>query len=92
MADHKRMEFDRLADLMALSPEEFARFLPDFVAWFEFSKAMQELGGQVQNMTWIDDGRPGEVSRVQLTAKDTGEVTEIVMPGFEPVPPETPHG
>ncbi|WP_140838140.1 hypothetical protein [Variovorax guangxiensis] len=76
--------FDRFADLMVLSREEFERFLPDLVAWFDFGKGMQALGAEVQGLTWLDDGRSGELNSVELTIKETGAKRLVHMPGFEP--------
>lgn len=79
-ASHREHAFDRLTDLLALSPQEFDRFLPDLMAWFAFSKIIHDSGGEVERMLWIDDGRPGELDRVEVTDKATGETQVIPMP------------
>ena len=77
--------FDRFAEIMDLTPDEFDRFLPDFVAWFTFGKEMQAVGAEVTGLSWVDDGRMGEINSVELTVKETGVTTLHYMPGFEPV-------
>jgi hypothetical protein len=74
-AEHK---IETILDMLKLSPEEFARFLPDLVAWYGLGRATQELGGKMLGMTWRDDGRPGEVHSVKahLTGTD-GQVLRV---------------
>jgi hypothetical protein len=66
-AEHK---IETVLDVLKLTPEEFARFLPDFVAWHELGREMQEMGAEMVAMTWRDDGRPGEIHSVEAHIMD----------------------
>lgn len=73
-------KFETLADIALIDESEFYRFLPDFVAWFYAAKSMQDLGGTVTNMTWFDDGKPGELSAIDIRTSD-GQVERIQVGG-----------
>jgi hypothetical protein len=82
MNDERRLE--TLVDLVKLTPDEFARFLPDLIVWYQFGREMQTLGAEVTGMRWRDDGKPGEIHSVEAhivteDGKDTGRVE--VWPG-----------
>lgn len=64
-------------DMLALTPEEFKRFLPDLFAWYVISK--EALGATATGFIWIDDGKSGEVHSVLATITETGE--QQVWPG-----------
>lgn len=70
--------FTTLAEIAALTPEEFGRMLPDFVIWHRYASAAHIAAETVsQGFTWIDDGRPGELHSVSLN-----DVTVIKGPAF----------
>ena len=69
-AEHK---LSTLAQIALLTPEQFGRMLPDFIAWYEFSQVAQRTEGiSSSGFTWIDDGQPGEVTAIYLTDAETG--------------------
>jgi hypothetical protein len=75
-AEHK---IETVLDMLKLSPEEFARFLPDLVTWYAFGQEMKAIGGQVTTLIWYDDGKPGEIHSVKAhivdeAGNDTGRV------------------
>lgn len=72
-------EFERLVDTLALTEEEFGRFMPDFAAWWVVCKSAKAIGADPVNMTWVDDGLPGQIHHVTLMVKETGQ--ELVIPG-----------
>jgi hypothetical protein len=78
--EHK---LDTLVDLLKLTPDEFARFLPDLMVWHRFGRDAQVLGMEVIGLKWRDDGRPGEIhsteAHITVDGKDTGRVE--VWPG-----------
>jgi hypothetical protein len=70
--------FEKLADLLTLSPEEFDRMIPDLIAWYELAKGLEAmLGAEAQNFTWVDDGKPGELFAVDLLYKSTGKTQTL---------------
>ena len=71
------IRLDTIADFLALTPAQFERMLPDFVAWHALAKLAIEAGAESSKFTWIDDGKPGDLSSVSLTIKETGEVMEF---------------
>lgn len=74
----KHHEFTKLAEIAALTPEEFGRMLPDFVIWHRYASAAHIAAETVSHgFTWIDDGRPGELHSVILN-----DVTVIKGPTF----------
>ena len=78
-----RHQLESLAQIAALTPEQFGRMLPDFIAWYEF---MQSIKGGIVTTTgfeWVDDGRPGEISAVSITELETGKRHEFIIAGFE---------
>jgi hypothetical protein len=79
----KEHKLETLVDLFKLTPDEFARFLPDLIVWYQFGREMQTVGGQVTNLIWRDDGRSGEIHSVKAhiteDGNDTGRVE--VWPG-----------
>lgn len=78
--NNKEITFTTVADLTSITGKDFERFLPDFVAWFYAAKSMQDLGGTVTNMTWLDDGKPGELSAIDIRTPD-GQVERIQVGG-----------
>lgn len=82
-------KLDSVLDMLKLSPEQFARMLPDLVMWYEWCKSAEQIEGvTVTGFTWVDDGRPGEVHSVAATIVKDGEPTgeKQVFPGsaYEP--------
>ena len=79
----KEHKLDTLVDLLKLTPEEFARFLPDLIVWYQSGRELQALGGEMTGLIWRDDGRPGEIhsteAHITVDGKDTGRVE--VWPG-----------
>jgi nitroreductase len=65
--EHK---IETILDVLKLSPEEFARFLPDLVAWHEIGREMQAIGAEMTGMVWRDDGKPGEIHSVTAHIMD----------------------
>lgn len=72
----KQITFTTVADLTSITVKDFERFLPDFVTWFYAAKSIQDLGGIVYNMTWIDDGKPGGIV-YNMTCIDDGKPCEL---------------
>lgn len=72
-------EFDlsHVKDIAKLSEEQFARMLPDFVTWFHYAKVFEAEGGEATGFIWCDDGRPGEITRVDCTDPNTGQQFSI---------------
>jgi hypothetical protein len=68
--------FTALTDLLALTDDEFERFIPDLFAWRAFCKGFAEDGIEVGALRWTDDGKPG-ISGVVVVEKETGETTLI---------------
>lgn len=63
-------EINGVLDVLALDEQQFERFLPDLVAWYFFGKKVQEAGGVVNGLVWVDDGKAGEIDEVLLEKKD----------------------
>ena len=74
----KEHKLETLVDLLKLTPEEFARFLPDLIVWYQFGREMQAVGAEMLGFDWRDDGRTGEIHSVKAhiteDGKDTGRV------------------
>jgi hypothetical protein len=66
-AEHK---IETILDMLKLSPEEFARFLPDLVTWYAYGQEIKALGGELTGMVWRDDGREGEIHSVKAHIMD----------------------
>jgi hypothetical protein len=75
----KKHELTHIKDFLKLTPEEFARMLPDLVAWYGFSKEIESVeGSEISGrLLWYDDGKPGEIHSVVLREKGTGR-TEVL--------------
>ena len=69
MTEHRIV---KITDLLDLSPEEFARMLPDLQAWVEFARPLKACGADSVAFIWFDDGKPGVLSRTTITFKATG--------------------
>ena len=70
-------KLETLAQIALFSEDEFARMLPDLMAWFAFSKQAQKVGAITTGFTWIDDANPGSISSVVITDPITGQTMEI---------------
>lgn len=66
-----------LADIAALTPDEFERFLPDLIAWHGVSTAISAIGATSLSLNWCDDGRPGIMTYIDLTVGDKTERVEL---------------
>ena len=73
----KEHRFERLTDMLTLEPEEASRMLPDLLMWIGLAKEAQAAGADVISFIWVDDGKPGEFSHIDLTNPDTGESVRI---------------
>lgn len=62
----KSHKFTTLAEIAALTPEEFGRMLPDFVLWHSYASTGHTVGLVALGFDWIDDGKPGELSHVTI--------------------------
>lgn len=74
-----RHDIKTVTDMLKLSEEEFARMLPDLVAWYSLGVDLQALGAEVRTFIWVDDGKPGEIHHGEITIKETGE--KYIVPG-----------
>lgn len=79
----KQYTFKSINDVLVLDENEFIRFIPDFIAWFGLMKTIVEVGAESIGMTWVDDGKGGEIHSVSLTIKETGEEVLIKGSAFE---------
>ena len=72
-------EFDlsHVKDIAKLSEEQFARMLPDFITWFHYAKVFESAGVEATGFIWCDDGRSGEITRVDCTDPNTGQQFSI---------------
>lgn len=78
----KKQEIATVLDILALSEEEFARFIPDLLAWYCMCKAATGMGAEVTGFTWYDDGKAGEIHSIDATIKGTGEKQQWRGPAF----------
>lgn len=59
--------FEKMEDLLILTPEQFERFIPDLKEWIEFRNKFKRIAenlppefiGPSDGMKWIDDGEVG---------------------------------
>ena len=68
MSAPKEYRLDHIADFAKLSRDQFERMLPDFLAWFDYAKRLEDLGilANAVGFTWIDDNKPGNIQRVAI--------------------------
>lgn len=78
------IEIKKLGDILNLDDEQFARFLPDFVAWRNASRCyLSMLGAKFDanpqagpmpehdvSILWTDDGDIGRVTDLHITIGD----------------------
>jgi hypothetical protein len=69
----KEHKLETLVDVLALTPDEFARFLPDLMVWHQFGREAQALGCEILGMKWRDDGRSGEIHSVTAHITEDGK-------------------
>jgi hypothetical protein len=55
-----------LQDIAQLTPDEFQRFLPDFVVWHTYAQQAIKTGLLCNGINWTDDGEPG-LSYISVT-------------------------
>lgn len=65
-------KLNTIQQFAALSPEQFARMLPDFLAWHYLCHEAQKLGATAVGFTWVDDGNSGQIHSVDIFEPDTG--------------------
>lgn len=76
------IKIETMADILALSPEQFGRFLPDLAAWFVFSKQAKEIGAVVSEMTWVDDNKQGQIHHVHVVDMEGNSLGIVKGPAF----------
>lgn len=76
------MKIDTIADILALSPEQFGRFVPDLAAYFVFAKEAEKIGGTVSGMIWVDDNKPGQIHSVRVVDTDGNSIATVNGPAF----------
>ena len=67
---------EKIIDILALTEDEFERFLPDFSQWFFTVKAMKDFPLSDTAMIWIDDGE-NKLKFLEITNPKTGENQRI---------------
>lgn len=72
-----------MTDILKLDAEQFGRFLPDLAAWWHVCRDLNDMGAEPTAMVWVDDGRPGEIHRLDVTIKETGAQYTIPGPAWE---------
>lgn len=80
--ENNTYRIETITDILNLAPDKRERFLLDFKAWLEFVDGLKPLAdagivGIQPLMIWVDDGRVGEISALNLIDKDTGDHTTI---------------
>lgn len=70
----KEYKLSSINDLLHFDDAQFARLLPDLIAWRKVMREAMEIGAEPQGMIWVDDEKPGQIHSVQLQIKETGEV------------------
>ena len=73
MNDKNGKTIETIQDIANLSPDEFARFLPDFKIWHEAAYSLQGLFPEELakfNMIWFDDNEAGRLRYVDFFKKD----------------------
>jgi hypothetical protein len=68
-----------LLDMLKLSPEEFARMVPDLILWHAICHSVKnvpdvEPSGRFE---WHDDGKPGEIHSIRAVLTKDGEETGV---------------
>lgn len=68
----KEYDLSRVEQMAELTPEEFARMLPDLIAWFNFAKRVQRIDPSAvsHGFLWRDDGNPGVVTSVAINGQE----------------------
>lgn len=68
----KEYDLSRVEQMAELTPEEFARMLPDLIAWFNFAKRVQRIDPSAvsHEFLWRDDGDSGAISSVILNGQE----------------------
>ncbi len=78
MSDQFKLE--TIGDFAALTPEQFGRMLPDFIAWHQFAQYAKSVNAEVVGFTWVDDGLAGEMHIIRIHETDTGNKYSIKGP------------
>lgn len=58
----EKINLSHVSDIAVLSREQFVRFLPDFVAWFNLIKDLEEIDAKSVSLEWIDNGSMGKIT------------------------------
>ena len=67
-----KFKLSTIQDFADLSPEQFARMLPDFLVWHSFHHEETKLYASSVGFTWIDDGHSGQIHSVEIFETGTG--------------------
>lgn len=87
MSAPKKYQLDHVTDFAKLSRDQFERMLPDFLAWFDYVKRIEDLGigANAVGFIWIDDNKPGNIRRLDIClasgGKDGGRGRHWKKPG-----------
>ena len=70
-----KYRLDHITDFAKLSRDQFERMLPDFLAWFDYAKRIEDLGivANAVGFIWIDDNKPGNIQRVDICLASGGK-------------------
>lgn len=73
-----------LSDILALTPDQRARFTVDLLVWCDFAdqvKALKISGVTfLDQFTWVDDARAGEISGVKFEDPDGNVIGGLDFP------------
>jgi hypothetical protein len=81
MSALNKFEIVTVADIVALSPDQFERFLPDFITYYFLMQTLKGVPLESASMVWCDDSKPGLITDVTLTVKETGESETFKLGG-----------
>jgi len=77
-------ELSTIKQFAALTQEQFARMLPDFVVWHAFVNDAKSHGFEVLGFRWVDDAHSGEIHSVDIYDASTGTTQNIFNPAVAP--------
>jgi len=77
----KEQRFEAVADLLKLSQDQFDRMIPDLRAWYAVCRFLEAPGVNVDAFIWVDDGKSGEIAKVDITVQETGDKRTIFEAG-----------
>lgn len=70
----EKMYLSHVSDIALLSREQFVRFLPDFVAWFNLIKDLEEIDAKSLTLEWIDNGSMGRIHPTPTSNESSHEL------------------